>query len=1321
MNTVPAHIGPYRIIEKLGQGGMGVVYRAVHQDSGQAIALKTVLGLQKNLLQDLRREISILSRLDHPGIVKIVDFDDSESFPWYAMELIEGVSLRSLYSNLRGTDSGQVSSRENVSTRPQVITVTQAESQTDRNGACSHKNTEFSTLIAREHWESGEKSDSGSNRTVEHLHTPAIVPLSDEKQRAILTLFRRLCVPLAYLHGQGIVYRDLKPENILIQKDGLPIIIDFGLISHFGGVMNREILHIIASTAGTIHYMAPEQIRGEYVDARADLYSLGIMIYEFLTGFFPFTGATLSEIIASHLHDYPPHLSEFAPFLSQELSTLIHRLLAKKPGDRIGYAETVASILGNCGAGNGMAAGPTRSRSYLYRPGFVGRHNDLNALKQDMRSLLSGSGKLVLFEGESGIGKTRLAMEFGRKVAQKGGIVLTGMCYEADVRSLQALSKPFIEIADLCREQGPEFTEKLFGHRLAVMATHIPELAGIPGWKSCDRPSELPAQQAQLRLYSYIVETLQNLSQQNPLLMILDDLHWADDTSLGFIDFVLRSGSLRTHSILILGICRSEEENSSIASWRNYSDVRVIEIERMSDVNIADLIKDMLALDSAPAAFCDFLVSHSGGNPLYVAEYLNTMVDNQLLIRDERGDWHFQAGEQDQSETGLATILSEKFPIPGPIQDLIHRRLSRLDEDAVRVLRIAATLGQETDIDLVRMVKPVSDRIFWTVLNDLYQRQILEQVTPERLRFGHNTIRQAVYDMITAPERATLHHSIALSMESYYSDRLQEYLGALAFHWLRAGDPERARKYFIEAAEHALRNYRYGEVLEYSRAAQEIEHDNRAGKLMADALCGLSRYEETLAVVREIEASPAATPLEIIEARLLAAWVYEGTGDYEKCLQLVQLILDSECPDLIRKETLRLQGVITYFLGDYERALVILRGLMNELEQKDRADMSEQEVRLYLSVIANIGIILDFSGHSEESLRLQNMALEICRHHGFQSAIGSLYVNLGNLYFRLGKFETAYSYYLQSKEIHYTIGYRRGFASSLNSMGVVKFRLGDYREALRLREEALLIFRAIGDQIGELTVLNNMGITLYFLGEYDKADEVLNQCLGLTELTGDKNGQAIVLKNLGTLYKSQDNPERALENVNAALALFRESGAQKHIAESWLALASNYSHLSRHSEADYSFQQCLELLQSGDMKDLLADMYLERARSRLERYLEGAGQDLDQAKIIASEMDYDHLGPALISLEARIESSRAHHDRALALMSSLRGFMDTTQDFQMLLRIYLDLAHIYLAAGNIEEAENTAREGVRRAEEKKSYAALREFQAFLKLDRTSGK
>src|SRR5262245_16016623 len=314
MTAAPQTIGPYRILEPLGHGGMGVVYRAEHRETGQTAALKTVRVPRAELLQSIRREIHALARIRHPGVVRILEEGIEAGLPWYAMELLEGTAL----------------SRYRVAQDPSAET-TAPPPEPASTPWWTRSLPELPDPAA-------DGATSASEAPQPNAGRAGVM--------GVLTLVRRLCSPLAFLHGEGIVHRDLKPDNILVVWDRgsptpaprspIPVLTDFGLAALFGSGTSREALEIGGPASGTLSAIAPEQILGELVDARADLYSLGCLLYELVTGRPPFAGASRGAVLYGHLREEPAAPSKLAEGVPPELDALVLRLLAKEPRQRIG-------------------------------------------------------------------------------------------------------------------------------------------------------------------------------------------------------------------------------------------------------------------------------------------------------------------------------------------------------------------------------------------------------------------------------------------------------------------------------------------------------------------------------------------------------------------------------------------------------------------------------------------------------------------------------------------------------------------------------------------------------------------------------------------------------------------------------------------------------------------------------------------------------------------------------------------------------------------------------------------------------------------------
>ncbi|WP_434384659.1 serine/threonine-protein kinase [Melittangium boletus] len=820
-------LGPYVLLGKLSAGGMGVVYRARHADSGTVVALKTVKVPEAAMLRGIRREIHALRRIQHPGVVRVLAEGVNEGLPWYAMELLEGLTLRRYIDTLWKRDA------------PSLEVATQAVSAP----APAEGASVDSSFRAYGPPESSQRRAAAQERLAE-----------------VLTLVRRLCESLAFLHGEGLVHRDLKPENILIRPDGTPVLVDFGLAANFGGPLGRESLDVSGSMEGSYIYMAPEQIKGGLVDARADLYSLGCILYELLVGQPPHPGAGW-DVLRRHLRDTPHAPSSWVTGMPPALDALVMRMLAKVPRERIGYAADVGAGLAELGAEGLVREVPTAPRPYLYRPEFVGRQELLGEMEALMDRTRDGQGGCLFIGGESGAGKTRVVMECAVSAGRRAFRVVTGgsLPLSGGGSGEQRFSEPLhafkpllLAVADECRHRGLEETERLLGARGRVLSRYEPSIADLPGQERWPEPPRLPPVAARERLLRFLVETLAAFSAKEPLLLVMDDLQWADELSLSVLDF-LRENFLSTASVLVVGTYRSEELDTALRLLVEAPGVEHRALGRMDAPVVARMVEDMLALASPPAAFVHFLTTRSAGNPFFVAEYLRTAIDERLLYRDAAGRW------QVASRDGELERLHEALPLPDALHDLVGRRLEGLGAEARALLEVASVLGRELDGDVLAGAAGLGDLQELEGLEELRARHVLEDADGGALRFVHDKLREIAYEGVPAARRRALHRDVALALEAQdpWGGVSPALYPVLAHHWEQAEDDVWTFEYLEKAGAHALAAGSNVEASGYLRRALALEirrgqvtgvrlgADRRARweRLLGEAVHGLSDFD----------------------------------------------------------------------------------------------------------------------------------------------------------------------------------------------------------------------------------------------------------------------------------------------------------------------------------------------------------------------------------------------------------------------------------------------------------------------------------------------
>lgn len=386
----PKVVGPYRVLDTLGAGGAGTVYRALDRRTNEHVALKLLSGgpaMDPRAARRLAREFETLADLSHPNVVKVFDTGVFQGYPYLAMELIEGLTLRH-YLSLRGHElhspSGSFSGPRPeagplVLTPPHALALPRvpwpepddasgdtevrpfdlssfAEEEPSEDGSFDSGPESLRALAARA--EEDDTPDSDSFDLPYSLPTPAEArppPLPtrltaqqleelnrEERVGRLKDSVLQLCEALAYVHGHGLVHRDLKPSNIMVDEDRQVRLMDFGLAKWLA-----DDSHVTqdGKLVGTFRYMAPEQILGEPLDGRADLYSLGVILYELLSGRPPYDAKTPYELWQKVLETEAAPLLALNPGGDPQLARVAHRLIRKEPDDRFQTAEEVLEAL----------------------------------------------------------------------------------------------------------------------------------------------------------------------------------------------------------------------------------------------------------------------------------------------------------------------------------------------------------------------------------------------------------------------------------------------------------------------------------------------------------------------------------------------------------------------------------------------------------------------------------------------------------------------------------------------------------------------------------------------------------------------------------------------------------------------------------------------------------------------------------------------------------------------------------------------------------------------------------------------------------------
>ena len=626
---------------------------------------------------------------------------------------------------------------------------------------------------------------------------------------------KAVCRGLEFAHSKGIIHRDIKPGNIWLSADGTAKIGDFGLAL----AVDLSRLTQPGMMVGTVTYMPPEQAMGGKVTTKADLYSLGAMLYEMVTGRPPFVGDDSIAIIGQHINTPPVSPTWHRADLPPALETLILQLLKKDPEKRPESAAVVFQALETIEAGK-VKAEPSKEappENPLYRRVFVGREPELKQLKSAFDGAMSGQGALMMVTGEPGIGKTALCEQLSTYVTLRGGRTLVGHCYEKG-----SLSLPYLAFVEALRSHVLTREVKDLREELGSGAADVARIVSeIRERLKIKLRSQKDPEEERYRLLQAVTAFLSNAANVQPMMVVLEDLHDADKGTLDMLTHVSRH--LAGARLLIVGtyrdmeVDRSHPLSAALAELMRVSTYGRVLLRGLN----ADEVRRMLesiTRESVPWGLAEAVHRQTEGNPLFVQEVVRYLVEEGLITREE-GGW------RPTKDTPL------EMSIPEGLRDVIGKRLSLLSPECNQLLSVASVIGREFALETLKAITGINEDVFVSALKEAVRLSILEERSQRglvRYRFTHAFFRQTLYEEMIAPQRLKLHQQVARSLETLYAKRLEEHATELAEHFSHSTDPAdlmKAVEYSKMAAKRAMDVYAYGEavrLLEQALKVQEV-------------------------------------------------------------------------------------------------------------------------------------------------------------------------------------------------------------------------------------------------------------------------------------------------------------------------------------------------------------------------------------------------------------------------------------------------------------------------------------------------------------------
>ncbi len=976
--------------------------------------------------------------------------------------------------------------------------------------------------------------------------------------RTSLDIALQVSEALAHAHAHHIVHRDLKPSNIMITPDGTVKVMDFGLAK----VADASAVTMAGILMGTAAYISPEQARGDATDARSDLYSLGVMLYEMISGQLPFVAENTAALLFKHINEQPIPLRRLAPEVLPAVDGLVWRLLHKQPEQRFQSAVELASAIRLClealDKGTPLPATlfdptlPSDDMLATSHIALVGREQELAFLRQALGQARNGRGRLVLMSGEAGLGKTRLVTEIQHEARGQGFLCLTGHClYQEDPNPYL----PFVEILQSyldTRETmvGTPSEDDAITRLVARLSNFLP-YAG-PGEASAAHDA-LGWADAQTALFETIRQVLTALGHKQPLLLFVDDLQWASVATLRLLHYLARN--IQMAPILLIGTYREEDVQGETGPephplqdlMRRMSRERLFERLTLTPLTREQsdaLVKQALAGAPEDPDFLARVYAETEGNPFFILEALRMWQEEGQLVYTEAG-WRLVG-------------RPEEMRVPQRVHDVIIRRLQRLDETNREILDVAAVMGRRFTVETISAALGLSKVELLRRLGRLEKNHQLVAFESGTYTFTHHLIQDVLYEELAEPLRVEYHLILAKRLEELFAGRLEEVAYDLAHHFYQGADYRTGLRYAQMATERAERQWALEEALHFNHLAldcighlpgdphyvqQERDLRQRRAALLqvaGDVQGALEQLERALALIQqERDAAREAEMLTEI-ARLHAR-----RSDWDDALQLASRAMGlaekaGAAPAIA--QALSVRAIVLFQTGNWDDALDSLRWAEGLVQ-------GEEHALLRARILGNMGNILDAQGRKEDAIQHYRQAIRIFEAGGrlLDSARGLL--NLGFVCASMERADEARTCYQDALAIFRKTGDVYHTALTYQNLAELELAQGHIAAAADLCKTARDTFLRIGDELGKADTSRILGRIAARNGDAPLAQRHFAEAMASYGELGDRLNWAETSREVGRFLAGARMPAEAIPHMQAAAEAYAELGLTKEAAE----------------------------------------------------------------------------------------------------------------------------------------------------------------------------
>jgi class 3 adenylate cyclase/tetratricopeptide (TPR) repeat protein len=877
---------------------------------------------------------------------------------------------------------------------------------------------------------------------------------------------------------------------------------------------------------------------------------------------------------------------------------------------------------------------------------MVGRETELQYLQDALGLVIQTEEvQVVTICGEAGLGKSRLLYEFenwldripesifyfkGRASSSTQTLAYALLrdlfsfrfqIQDSDpphivrVKLVRGIKESSLQGTDLRSDDEPEPSPSLSRPiTLEMKALLIGQLLGFDLGDGPTLPGGQPdARQLRDSALMYLSDYFKTVARRYPVVILLEDLHWADDSSLDFFQYLEKT--LGKQRLLLVGTARPSFFERRPA-WERARPFKRLELRPLSPNDSHALVAEILQkVENLPANLGELIVNTAEGNPFYLEELIKMLIEDGV-IRKKGERWQVEAAR-------LSGIK-----VPPTLTGILQARLDSLASSEREMLQRASVVGRtfwaqavaQLGIDDPRKISPSTSGHLPDVLVQahsilaaltarefIYQKERPAFQDTEEYLFKHALLRDVAYESVLKRHRRLYHAGAArwLEQATQRSHRSEEFAALIADHYDRAGETVSAVIWYQRAAAHAATQFANSEAVYLFKRALELLPTHETARryeiyksrelvygLLGDRQAQAHDQEAMAAIAENLNDDRCRA--EVFHRRAI---LLEATGDYPTALTFAQQAI--ALAHQVGYVELEIRGRLVYGnvlwrQADYAEAQQQFGWTLALARQGPYPSLEADCLRC-------IGVVAELRSDYPTARLALEQSLEIYRRIGDRRGISMTLNSLGVLLFHVGEYSSARQYLNESLQFKRESGDRYGEGITLTNLGIISYNLGDLMESRTYFDLCLQICQEIGDREGEASARNGLGDVAAYLGEYPQAREAYEQGLSICQQIGDRQGESDLLASLARLSVHVGEVQAALAYSQQALEIAREVGGQREEGRALLYLGHTFLEMGHLVEAAAAYKQSAELHQEPGLRPLINDALAGLARIELRR------------------------------------------------------------------------------------------------------------------------